>query len=219
VILFIAGMWLMAVGARAQGEEAAPRPTPPAVVGHGQLRVVHAWAGVPAVDVEVDGRPLRAGLAFGADTAYVPFPEGMHAVAVVAGQAPLLSAEVALAAGEARTLVASGGPWGALVLDDVALAPVGGPALVRFVHAADGLPALELVGAGGARLAGPVAPGTASSYVDVTPDAFTLSAREAASGATVAAIPGAVVVADRSYTFVAIGAAGRPLSLLGLVDD
>ena len=210
---------LTAGGAWAQGEDAAPRATPTGM-GHGQLRVVHAWAGVPAVDVLVDGQPLRSALAFGADTGYVPLVEGMHSVSVVGvGAAPWSSIELMLVAGAARTLVVSGGAGGALVLEDMALAPVGGPALVRFVHAAEGVPALELGVEGGVRLAGPVEPGTHSDYIDVTPLAVTLSARVAASGAPVAAIPGAVLVTDRSYTFIAIGAAAGPLDLLGLVDD
>jgi hypothetical protein len=212
-------------GARAQapGGEPAPRATPPALVARGQLRVVHAWTGVPAVDVLVDGEPVRAALAFGADSGYVPLPAGEHTVAVVGAgtipDAPLLSAAVGIAAGSARTLVAHEGPGGALLLDDLALAPVGGPALVRLVHAADGVSALELAAADGPRLAGPVEPGAATAYADVPPSALTLTARVAGDGAPVAAIPGAVLVADRSYTFIALGAAGGPLRLLGLIDD
>ncbi|HZR98269.1 MAG TPA: DUF4397 domain-containing protein [Chloroflexota bacterium] len=210
---------------RAQAPDAlpAPRPTPAAPAAHGQLRVVHAWAGVPAVAVLVDGAPLRAPLAFGADSGYLPLPAGEYMVAVVAAgsdaAAPLLSVAVALAAGAARTLVASPATSGALLLDDLALAPVGGPAIARLVHAAEGAPALELADADGPRLAGPVAPGEASAYADVAPAALTLAARPASGGAPLATIPGAVLVADRSYTFVALGPTSGPLTLLGLVDD
>jgi hypothetical protein len=223
-LLCIVSAWLLAAaGALAQGEGTPPRPTPPALVGHGQLRVVHAWAGVRELVVSVDGQYRGSAFAYGADSGYIALPEGAHAVALsesLTPTAPLLSTTVEITAGTARTLVASRELSAPLVLDDLGLAQVGGPAIVRFVHAAGGLPALELAGADGARLAGPVEFGAASRYVDVAPSAFTLSARLAATGAPVAAIPGAVLVADSSYTFVAVGAAGSgPVILHGLVDD
>jgi hypothetical protein len=202
----------------------APRVAAQGLVQHGQLRVVHAWPGVPFVDVLVDGEPVRGALAYGADGGYEPVAEGTHTVALVtsgaASAAPLLSVPVEITAGGARTLVAHGGPGQALVLDDLALAPVDGPALVRFVHAAPGLPALELAVVAGPRLAGPVEFGAATNYADVPPSAPSLSAALAADHTTVATLPGAVFVADKSYTIVAIDAAGpAPAALLGLVDD
>jgi hypothetical protein len=223
MLLFIMGVWLLGAGAQAQGEQAPPRPTPPALVAHGQLRVVHAWAGARELVVVVDGEYRGSAFAYGADSDYIALTEGAHTLVLDDGMTPtahLLSTTVEVRAGIARTLIASPELSAPLILDDVGLAVVGGPALVRFVHAAGGLPALELAGADGARLAGPVEFGAASDYVDVAPSAFTLVARLAATGAPVASIPGAVLVPDHSYTFVAIGAAGGgPVILHGLVDD
>ncbi len=219
------GTWMpQRTAAMGHAVPAAPRVAAQGLVAHGQLRVVHAWPGVPFVDVLVDGEPVRGALAYGADGGYEPVAEGPHTVALVAsGQAsaaPLLSVPVEITAGSARTLVAHGGPGQALVLDDLALAPVDGPALVRFVHAAPGLAALELAVVAGPRLAGPVEFGAATDYADVLPSTPSLSAVLAADHTTVATLPGAVFVADKSYTIVTIAAAGpAPAALLGLVDD
>jgi hypothetical protein len=210
---------LVALGGLQGGGSAAAAPQ-----GNSQLRVVHAVPGVPLVDVLVDGAVVWSGLAFGADSGYLVVPAGARAVAVAPSGAGALAArvraEIALGAGEARTVIAGGAPDGVLVLADVGLAPLGAPALVRLAHAAPGAPLLELAVEGGPSLADAVAFGQASPYRDATPGAMTLVLRPRGAPTAVASIPGAVLVADRAYTFVALGApdGGPPLAVLALVD-
>jgi hypothetical protein len=83
-----------------------------------------------------------------------------------------------------------------------------------------GAPPLELVAEGGPGLVPTVAAGQAIPYHVATPGAMTLVLRPAGGGPPLASIPGGVLVADRTYTFVAVGGGdgGAPLALLALVD-
>lgn len=192
--------------------------------GNGQIRVVHAVAGVPAVDVLGDGQRVAAALAYGADTGYLIVPAGAHTVAVVAAgaeaAAPLATATLDLRAGEALTVVMVGPPGEPLVLADLALAPLGGPPLVRLAHLAPATPPLVLAREAGPPLAGPVGFGAASGYADAPTGAMTLLVRAADGGPPLATVLGAVLTPDRTYTFLAIPAPadGPALRLLALVD-
>ena len=203
----------------------AQPPRAGVVQSNGQLRVLYAVPGVLVAAVLVDGAPVAGPLAFGADTGYLFLSAGPHTIGLVAvdaaAGAALPTADLDLGAGQAKTVLVGGTPPVALVLTNLGVAPLGGPALVRLAHLAAGVPRLELASAGGPVLVRDVAYGDASPYADVPPGAMTLVLRPAGTDTVMADIPGAVLVSDRSYTFVAVGVPGeRPsVAILALVDS
>jgi len=210
--LALAAAWLVARGAPLAVAQAPP--------ANAQLRIVHAEAGVPAVDVLVDDALAVPALGFGRDSGYLVLPSGPHNVALAPSGTPPDEAsvqELRLATGHLYTVVALAAPAAPLALDDESLAPVGGPALIRLVHGAPDAPPLVLTVADAAT--SPVAYGEASAYADAPGGTRPLVLRLAGSGATVASIPDATLAADRAYTFIAVGG-GRSsaLSILPLLD-
>jgi hypothetical protein len=189
-----------------------------------QIRVVHALAGEPPVDVWIDGSRLVGGLEFGKDTGYALLPAGAHTLGLVAAGGtvtePLFSRDLLLVAGYPYTMIGMAAPAESLVLADESLAPVGGPAIVRFVHAAPDSPPMDFAVATGAVLARHTAFGEASPYVDVPGGTLHLVARLADTQTVVAGIPDATLTADRAYTFIVVGrTGGMPgIMLLPLVD-
>jgi hypothetical protein len=191
--------------------------------GNGQLRLVHAWAGVGGVDVSVDGARVWSGLEFGRDTGYLVVTAGDHLLAVESASAsPAASVQlpVGLGAGQTLTAIVVGPPADAIVLEDEGLAPVGGPALVRLAHATRGAAPVVLAREAGATLVGPISGGQSSAYVEAEVGAMTLMLRAADTGVELTRIPGAVLVPDRAYTFVAAETAGEqpPWRLIPLAD-
>ena len=192
--------------------------------GNGQLRVVHAWSGVANADISVDGARVWSGLSYGDDTGYLVVAAGNHSIALApVGNPPgaLRETPVTLAAGQAVTVLFAETALGALVLDDVGLAPVGGPSLVRLVHAAPSPAPLMLAQEGGPTLVGPLGAGEASAYVETGAGAMTLLLRAPDTATELGRIAGAVLVPDRAYTFVVIEAPGGdpPFRLLPFADS
>jgi hypothetical protein len=189
-----------------------------------QIRVVHAVAEEPPLEVWIDGARLVSLLEFGKDTGYALLPAGAHTLELVAaGSAiaePVLRRDLLLVAGYSYTTIAMAAPAEALVLTDESLAPVGGPAVVRLVHASPDSPPMDLAVATGGTIAGPTTFGEASPYADLPGGTMPLVARLADTQTVVASIPDATLAADRAYTFVALGLSrGSPaITLLPLVD-
>lgn len=189
---------------------------------YSQLRVVHAQADVSAVDVLVDGALAIAALGFGRDSGYLPLPSGPHTVALVPSGTSLEATpgqELRMVPGHLYTVVALAAPAAPLALDDESLAPVGGPALIRLVHATPAAPPLVLTVADAAT--SPVAYGEASPYADAPGGTRPLVVRQVGSDAMLTSIPDATLALDRAYTFIAVGggSGASAVSLLPLLDS
>ena len=203
----------------------APTVATPDTQPISQVRVVHALAGAPPVDVFVDGARVVAALAFGGATPYINLPAGPHEFAMVpAGAVPpaaLITSALDLAPGQPYTLMASGAPPAPLVLLDARFASIGGPARVRFVHASPNAPPVDVSMVSGALLFSNVPFGEATPYIDVPAGTDTLELRLAGTETVALVIPDVVLAVGTVYTFAAIGVVGGipPLGALPLIDS
>jgi len=146
--------------------------------GQAGLRVVHAGADAPAVDVYVDGEIVLEAVPFGTASSYLPLEPGSYDVMVTATGDPdavVFEATVEL---EARfySAVAIGEleeeTFDVLVLEDFQYA------YVRLVHASPDAPAVDVtVGGGEAVVFDGVAFGETSEYVAVPAGSYTLEVR------------------------------------------
>ena len=186
----------------------------PAPEGRSWLRFVHAVVGGAAVRVQVDGNLIAAvpALAFGDASAYQPVSAGQHTIRLVRADAPgatLLETTVTFPANADRTLVAAGStasPTALILIDENSPLPARG-ALVRFVNAAPGSPALDLADADGRVLASAVAYGSASDYVDLNAGALAFGFAAAGSATDLVTAPGQLLD-RRIYTIFALSRPG-----------
>lgn len=166
----------------ATAQEAAPA----------RVRLVHASADAPAVDIAVDGAVVAQGVTFGQATDYYVLAAGDHTFGlVVPGEAaPALEATLTLGAGEAYTAVAMG-PADALTVnafrDDLSPLALGkGRAVV--IHAAETVDTVDVQTAEGKTLISGVGAGKASPVVELDAAAYDLVI--AASSGAGEALPG-----------------------------
>jgi len=139
---------LAAVGlAACSDDDDAPAPT-------AQLRVIHASADTPAVDVYVNGSRSLSGVTFGQASGFASVAAGPTRIQVTAaGQsasAAPIDVSVPLAASRDYTAIAVGsgtaGPTRLqpVLVDDNGAAPAAGQVKVRVVHGAPAVPAVDI---------------------------------------------------------------------------
>jgi hypothetical protein len=121
-----------------------------AQTGNARVRVVHASADAPQVNVWVDGAQAFQGLSFKDYTDYTPVPAGSHAFAlqVASSGAVALQKTFDLAPGGTYTFYAVGlvakGTLDIMGTGDDPTAPEGANTKVRIVHAASTAPAVDV---------------------------------------------------------------------------
>lgn len=163
----------------------AASPASGAAVGY--VRLAHLSPDTPAVDVylaatgnEADPQVFEA-VGYGALSEYLPLAAGRYAVSMrTAGapqsQPPVLTTEVAVAAGAAYTVAGVGryADLGLRVLDDDLTAPARGQAKVRVVQASVRAPVIDVAAADGPTIATGVEFATTTSYERVEPGTWQL---------------------------------------------
>jgi hypothetical protein len=90
---------------------ATQEPLPPDIgndMHDGLLRIVHAAPGAPAVDVQLDGQTVAAGLAFGNWLGYRVLPQGAHHLALLANGQTISATDVMITGHTATTAIAEG---------------------------------------------------------------------------------------------------------------
>lgn len=128
------------------------------------VKVIHAVADAPAVNVRVDeGANAITGLQFGQTAPvvagqYLQIPAGLRRIRVLVGTTAVIDATPTLEAGRNYTILATGRAAGGaaiapLVLTDNVSAPAAGNIRVRIVHGAATVPNVDVyVGAAGQAL-------------------------------------------------------------------
>ena len=193
----------------------------------GRVRVMHASADTPAVDIFVDGQKAVTGLAFPKDTGYVALPAGSHDVKVFVSPSdgsgtPALQASLQIAAGKDYTVLAIGevtkNTLELLPLEDNNALPAAGQAHVRLVHASPDAPPVDVVVAGTAtKVFSNVAYKGAGAYTPVPVGTYNLDVQVSASGQTVKSVTGLALGERGVYTVVATGPAAS-LQVVPLLD-
>jgi hypothetical protein len=207
-------------------------------VSQAQLRVVHASADTPAVDVYVNGVRALQSVTFGAASAFSAVTPGNARVQVaLAGQAAStapIDVTAPLTAGRDYTAIAIGtGSTGAtrlqaVLVDDAGTAPAAGQVKLRVVHGAPAVPAVDIfVTAPGATLPstptisaltfGQQAPGASAAALSVPAGNYQIRAR--VTGQTAIAYDSGTVAlaAGSDIVVVAVPETGTSLSPVQLL--
>jgi hypothetical protein len=218
--LLVAGLCALGLPAAA----AAPDPSR----ATGLLRMMHLSPDTPAVDAYIDSvsdpgvRVVLPGMRYGDVSPYQRVPGGTYTVSARAAGAdpaspPVLATTVTLAPGGAAT-VAGVGAFADLrfqVLDDDLTLPPAGRSRVRAVNAATTGSPLDLSLGGGSTLAGGLAFGDSTDYVDVPGGAATLTVT--GSSGTPAQLP-VELAAGSVYTVLVLDRSGGGLALTTALD-
>lgn len=179
-----------------------------------RLRVVHALAEVPAVDVRLDGATLFQNIAYAAATAYVTVTAESHTVSIVpAGAAGPELASVPLnpveGADYSAVAIGAAASPALLALTDDNVRPDRGKARVRVVHASADAPAVDLaLDADGPFLFG-IGYADASETVPVDAGAHDLHVRSAGTTDDLLLVPAAPLLDGRVYTVFVMGLHGQ----------
>jgi Domain of unknown function (DUF4397) len=150
------------------------------------VRVVHLSAGVPAVDLYVDGARTVSAVPFKTASKYRSLPAGTHTLAIrPAGSAPssepLASARASIQSGAPYTtaLLGAGAESRAVVAEDDFSAPPAGRAKLRVIDAAPQSPPLDIAVADGPVLFRDLRFGEVTPFVTVAAGRFSMEVRAA----------------------------------------
>jgi hypothetical protein len=192
-----------------------------------QVRVAHLSPDAPNVDVYLNDQPVPElrNVPFGTVSPYLPVPAGTQNVKVFAAgdtSAPVIEADVDLAAGQAYTVGAVGlvedGSLTAQVYEDDLSAPAEGNARIRAVHAVPDAPAVDIVPEGGEPLVEGLELPNASPYAEVPAGDYVINVNAAGTDEALISAP-VSPAAGATYSAFAIGtAASGNLDLLVVQD-
>lgn len=177
-------------GAMAVGPHAASHvPAEPSDQSTTYLRVVHASADAPAVDVYLDNDSVATDASFGEVTDYQSLEAGTYNLTITeAGDrdAVVFEGSVTLEARTPTTVAASGelmegaGTFAPRAFTDDPFTPGANDAAIRVVHLSPDAPTVDVTTADGSVvLAENVSFGTASDYMTVPAGNYTVAVREA----------------------------------------
>ena len=142
----------------------------------GWVRFGHFAPSVADVDVFVDGNPFVSGIAFRSVSDYVPLPTGTHRFEVRASGSPdtLLSIEAGVPSAASLTIgaVSTRDGLSPQVYTDELVQPAPDAAVVRFIHAAPDVQAVDVSVVNGPVLAADVPYPAATGYTNIAPGTY-----------------------------------------------
>jgi hypothetical protein len=177
-----------------------------------QFKMVHAAPGTAAINALVDGTVTLANIPYQNASGYVLLPSGAHTVTVETATSPgavIAAAQAPFSASTDTSIFVTGTPGAqaAVVLDDNNLPGTAGRARVRFVNAAVGVGAVDVL-INFARRVSNLDPNAASSYLELTEDTYAIDF--ALAGTTnVVRSTSISVSANRTYTLYLVGTSGQ----------
>ena len=187
--------------------------------GTADVRVLHASPDAPAVDVYLDDKIVGAltNVPFGTISDYLAIPAGGHNVKVYAtgtSSAPVIDADVTVAAGSAYTIAATGAVADikAQVLKDDP-APTAAKAEVRVVHLSADAPAVDVATSGSAvdeAVVKGLSYPDATDYLALPGGTYDLDVRLAGETTVALPLPNVKFQNGRAYSVFAIGSAASP---------
>ncbi|MEV4628310.1 DUF4397 domain-containing protein [Micromonospora sp. NPDC049523] len=201
---------------------------PAGAAGVGYVRLAHLSPDTPAVDVYLgtatgsDEPRVFPAVGYGVVSGYLTLPVGRYAVAMrqagaPASTKPVLTAEVAVTAGDAYTVAGVGryADLGLRVLDDDISAPAAGRAKVRVVQASVRAPVIDVAAADGPTIADAVQFATTTPYSQVEPGSWKLRLNSAGGTPTTADVR---LTAGTVYSLLVLDAAQGGLTTELRVD-
>jgi hypothetical protein len=162
----------------------------------GWARFGHFAPSVEPVNIFVDGQAFATGIGFKQVSQYGSLPAGVHRFELKLSSDPagpvIFTVEAGVPAGGAVTIgaVTTRDGVASHVFDDALRTPEAGQSLVRFIHAAPDVPAIDVQVVGGPLLATGVAYPGASAYQDVAPGAYDVQVRPSGSSEVLLEVDG-----------------------------
>lgn len=189
-----------------------------------QVRVAHLSPDTEGLDVFVDGQITLRNVGFDTVSDYLPVPPGNHTLQLRASGAPpedsILTVETELEGGASYTVAGLGERddlAGEVFTDDLA-APPPGQAKVRAIHAAVGVPAVDVVLRDGPTLFTDAEFMVATPYTAVAPGVYDIEVRAAGTDEVLLESRAVELGAGIVYTVAAIGGGPEPLRIVPVVD-
>ena len=192
--------------------------------GQAAIRIVHAVPGGPAVNVFVDGNQVFTNIAYKQVTSRATLSAGSHSVRVVPvnSQQALIDTTVTLQADTYNTIAAVGQPNSvqALTMTDSSTLPLPNQARVRLVHASPNAPAVDVAVKGGPTLFSNVSFPTATDYIVVGAQPYTVDILSAGTSNIVLTVPNVSLNGSTVYSIYAVGLLNGqpPLEVLVVID-
>jgi hypothetical protein len=184
----------------------------------GQIRLVDAVTGPPAINMVVDGTTAIGGIPYAQASPYQPAVAGTHTVSIEATTAPgasLNSNSIIFTPGGSNTILAYGPSTSVLQvpMTDINLLPqTAGNARLRIVNAnSSSLNVQTFIN--GNLAVGAEAPGQPSLYFEFPAGTYLFSFVNAADSSLMLDVPNVVLEANRTYTIYVMGATGAFTSL------
>jgi hypothetical protein len=199
---------------------ATPASAAPAV---GLLRIAVLSPNAGPLNVTLDGKSALSAAPFTTVAPYRSVTAGTHTIVVTTpGSATPDTTETftvpagqdysAFVLGTASALTVS-------VIHDLVTTPAKGTATVRLLHAAPGVPAVDVNDLEThARLFTDIAYDRPSGYQSVPGGSYDITMAKAGTAQVLWTVRGVAVKAGSAYTLAAVGGAGRALQVLPLVD-
>lgn len=189
------------------------------------VRVIHLSAGVPKVDLYVDGTRTVAGVPFRTASRYHSLPAGAHTLAIrpagsAAGSTPLASARASITAGApySAVLMGASAQLKAVVAKDDFTAPPAGRAKLRIVDAAPQSPPLDIAVADGPVLFRDVRFGEVSPFITVAAGRMAMEVRAAGTSRVLFTQGAAPIPAGMIVTLAGTISAAGQIETLPILD-
>jgi hypothetical protein len=189
------------------------------------VRLVHLTAGVPAVDLYVDGTRTVAAVPFKTASRYRSLPAGAHTLSIRPAGAssssePVASVRASVKAGAPYTAALLGGATAAraVVAKDDFAAPPAGRAKLRIIDAAPQSPPLDVAIAGGPVLFRDVRFGEVTPFVTIAAGRVSMEVRAAGTSKVLFTQGAARMPAGMIVTLAGTITAAGQIETLPIVD-
>jgi hypothetical protein len=214
ITTLLALLWLAALPATAAAQDT-----------RAMVRVIHLSAGVPKVDLYVDGTRTVAAVPFRTASRYHSLPAGAHTLALrpagsSAGSAPLASARASITAGApySAVLLGASAQLKTVVAKDDFTAPPAGRAKLRIIDAAPQSPPLDIAVADGPMLFRDVRFGEVSPFITVAAGRMAVEVRAAGTSRVLFTQGAAPIPAGMIVTLAGTISAAGQIETLPILD-
>lgn len=184
-------------------------PLPPS--SKSKIRVIHAAADAPAVNVNVDNATAISGLQYKSASGYAEVNSGVRNIKVIApslSNAEVFAADLTFAENANYTVFAIGPVTGGkifTVLSNDMNNSVAGKTKIRFAHMSPDAPTVDIRLADGTPLFANAAQKTVSGYKEVDPGVVSLKVTTPGGSTTVIEYNPITIAAGQVFTVVAMG--------------